>query len=210
MSRFTKCKPSLSRKYQNKQMHGGNHAPSVADWFRNDDTLDRQGISAGKPNGHGICKGVASAWVIAFLNGVREATDSSLFEQYYTDFLRYQATMIKDFGKHIDSHVAQLNKLDLKPNVKEYKNFQAPSLRAEDIPNGRWGIYMSVWQHDIAAGGTWGTGGKQYIVEPNTGLLGYDSITDFLHDLNEYIDSRRTKKNKQSTDPAGFWIYQTG
>ncbi len=210
MASFSRAKASLSCRYKNKATHGGNHAPSASDWFKNDDTLDRQGVSKGKPNGHGICKGTASAWVIAFLNGVKEASDASRYEAFYTDFLRYQATMIKDFGKHIDSHVSQLGKLGVQTHVEQIRQFKAVRLTKDDLPSRRWGTYISVWHHDIAAGGEgrrfFGSR-KFYIVEPNTGLLGYDSQSDMLADLNEYIESRRTKKGLDSTAEAGFWLY---
>jgi hypothetical protein len=208
MPTFPKAVVKLSRRYQNKNTHGGNHAPSVADWFKNDDTLDRQGVDPGRPNGHGICKGTSTSWVIAFLNGVAEATDPSRYEDYYTNFLRYQATMVKDFGKDIDAHVAQFSKLGVSTGITKVKSFTGVNLGLLDIPTGRWGCYMSVWSHDIAAGGAWGKDGRLYICEPNTGLLGYDKVADFLSDLSGYIANRRTSKHLPATEPAGFWIYR--
>jgi hypothetical protein len=208
MAQFTNAVAKLSRRYQNASTHGGNHAPSVADWFKNDDTLDRQGVDGARPNGHGICKGTATSWVIAFLNNVAEATDPSRYEDYYANFLRYQATMVKDFGGHIDKHVAQFSQLGVKAGISKIRSFKAVDLALADIPDGRWGIYMSVWSHDIAAGGTWGSTGRFYICEPNTGLLGYDKVTDFLADLNAYIAGRRTTKGKPATERAGFWMYR--
>ncbi|MEK6239767.1 MAG: hypothetical protein N2C14_34025, partial [Planctomycetales bacterium] len=98
--------------------HDGNHAPRQHEWFTGDDTLATQGASTAKPRAHGICKGVASSWVIAFLNGVPEATDPAKYEQYYMNFLRFQATFIKDFGKHLDMHVAKLSEYSMDPNIK--------------------------------------------------------------------------------------------
>lgn len=210
MAGFDKSVPSMTRRYQNKHTHGGNHAPSVADWFKGDDTLDRQGTSGGRPNGHGICKGTASAWVTAFLNGVPEAVDPERYEDYYTNFLRYQATMTKDFGGHIDRHVAQLAKLGVDAGIVQARKFEAAALTEAHIPQGRWGAYISVWHHDIAAGGTWGTGSKLYIVEPNTGLLGYNNKVSFFSDLDAYISSRRSRKRLPPTEKAGFWIYRPG
>ncbi|WP_292943213.1 hypothetical protein [Novosphingobium sp.] len=210
MAHFANADPQLSCRYKNKATHGGNHAPSVADWFKNDDTLDRQGVSQGKPNGHGICKGTASSWVIAFLNGVRDSYTANTYEEFYTNFLRYQATMVKDFGKHIDSHVAQFKKLGVETNIKEYKSIKVVNLTKSDIPDGRWGAYISCWHHDIACGGTWGTTGNSYICQPNTGLLGYTNYLTMLSDLGTYLDSRRSSKSKPATEPAGFWIYRPG
>lgn len=217
MANFQNAEPNLSCRWQNKSTHGGNHAPSVADWWKKDDTLDRQGVSPGKPNGHGICKGTASSWVIAFLNKVPEAIDPNRFEQYYTDFLRYQGTMTKDFGKHIDSHVAQYSKLGIETNVHQVKQSQIVDLTAADLPGHghghgfgihRWGAYISCWHHDIAIGQRVGFSGAFYIVEPNTGLLGYSTISPFLQDLNAYIGGRRTSKGKGANAGAGYWFYQ--
>lgn len=208
MAHFQQADQAMSCRYQQKHTHGGNHAPSPSDWFRNDDTLDRQGISPGKPNGHGICKGTASSWVIAYLNKVKDATDPALYEAYYRDFLRYQATMVKDFGKHIDSHVAQFSKLGIATHVKQKEQFQAVTLTRSKVPFGRWAAYMSVWHHDIAIGGTFGSIGNLYIVEPNTGLLGYKKWSHFTADLHAYLDHRRNSKGKPLTTPAGFWMYK--
>jgi len=208
MASFPKAADALSARYQDKATHGGNHAPSVSDWFKNDDTLDRQGVDKGRPNGHGICKGISTSWVIAFLNNVADATDPARYEQFYTNFLRFQATMVKDFGGDIDKHVAQFGKLGVNTGTAKVRSFKAVDLGQPDLPDGRWGIYMSVWHHDIAAGGTWGSNGRFYICEPNTGLLGYSKVADFLSDLNGYIGSRRTGKKLPSTETAGFWIYR--
>jgi hypothetical protein len=211
MPHFAQAKPTLSARYQDKDKHGGNHAPSVADWFKNDDTLDRQGVSPGRPNGHGICKGIASSWVIAFLNNVADATDPKRYETYYTNFLRFQATMVKDFGGHIDAHADQFKKIGMGAGIKEIKQASIVKLGDSDVPGaGRWGAYISCWHHDIAAGGLWGMGSKLYINEPNTGLLGYDDKTKFLADLDAYLNHRRNRKRKPATEPAGFWIYKAG
>lgn len=214
MASFPKADSKLSAPYKNASVHGGNHAPSVSDWFKNDDTLDRQGVSQGRPNGHGICKGIASSWVIAFLNKVPDTIDPAKFEQYYANFLRFQATMVKDYGKHIDSHVQQLGAMGMKTNVKQVKQTQIVNLTSKEIPTTfgpgghRWGAYMSVWHHDIAIGARAGKSPTYYILEPNTGLLGYNSRKDFFDDLNAYVAGRRTKKKKSPKEPAGYWFYQ--
>ncbi len=215
MPNFARRDPALSCPFTEAgiEAHGGNHAPSAADWFRNDDTLDRQGVDRRRPNGHGICKGVSSSWVMAFLNGVAEAVDPRRYERYYTDFLRYQATMVKDFGKHIDSHVAQFSKLGVSTNITQVSKFERVNLSESDVPGfGRWAAYISCWHHDIAIGGTWGTGSKLYINEPNTGLHGYSVKARFFSDLNEYIAARRAdpRKNLAANAPAGYWLYKPG
>jgi hypothetical protein len=206
---FENCTPSLTCKYTDKKTHGGNHAPSVADWFKdNDDTLSRQGKSKKSPNGHGICKGTASAWVIAFLSGEIEASDPKLYEAYYTNFLRYQATMIKDSGKHIDTHLEVLERIGLKTTLRPLKAFSAATFTVRDgHMHARWATYASVWHHDIAFGGSHGSSGPFYIVEPNTGLLGYSGSELFIKDLNAYISERRTKKGLPETTEAAYWVY---
>lgn len=215
MPKFARQNLTLSCPFTEEGLedHGGNHAPSAADWWKNDDTLDRQGVDKKRPNGHGICKGVSSSWVIAFLNGVAEATDPDRYERYYADFLRFQGTMVKDFGKHIDSHVDQFSKLGISTNITQVKKFETVDLAEADVPAfGRWGAYISCWHHDIAIGGTWGTGAKLYINEPNTGLHGYDVKASFFADLNEYIAGRRAnpKKKLKANAPAGYWLYKPG
>ncbi|MFK5949731.1 MAG: hypothetical protein QM500_13290 [Methylococcales bacterium] len=209
MAHFVNCTPKLTCKYVNKAIHGGNHAPSALDWFNDDDTLDRQGVGPSRLKGHGICKGIASSWVIAFLKGTIETTDPAQYEAYFTNFLRFQATMIKDFGGHIDTHIAKLTDLQLDPNITFVKKLDIVDFSESDIPVGKWGAYISVWGHDIAIGGKWGAGSMLYINEPNTGLLGYKKKADFFTDLNAYMAARRAKKHKPLNEPAGFWIYKS-
>ena len=161
---FRRATPSLTAKFQNKSIHGGNHAPSASDWFAGDDTLDRQGVMEGSPRGHGICKGVASSWVIALINGVDEATSASAYESYYTNFLRFQATMIKDAGGHIDSHVASLSEMNVDPKIQHISTKDISTFSSSDIPNTskRWGAYISVWGHDIAIGSDCGKRKKPF------------------------------------------------
>lgn len=216
---FERATPSLTVKFQNKAIHGGNHAPSASDWFTGDDTLDRQGIMDGKSKGHGICKGVASSWVIAFINGVDEAASAGLYESYYTNFLRFQATMIKDAGKHINSHVASLSEMNVDPKIQHISTKDISIFSGSNIPNTskRWGAYISVWGHDIAIGSDCGRSKNSfknrssdafYINEPNTGLLGYERKNDFINDLNEYLAARRVKKNKSMNATGAFWFYK--
>jgi hypothetical protein len=106
--------------------------------------------------------------VIAFLNNVPDASDTSLFHSYFTNFLRFQGTYIKDYGKHIDSHLVQLIKLGMTdPGVRLIKQFESTTISENQVVRYTWGAYVSVWKHDIAFGYR---GGKFYIMEPNFGL----------------------------------------
>jgi hypothetical protein len=219
---FPKCDPELSCKYRNKgtlaeetegsKAHTGNHAPAPSKWGWDknnlqDDTLSRQG-------GHGICKGLASAWVIAFVSEVREATDAKEFETYFTNFLRFQGTYIKDYGKHIEGHLNQFAKLGMPTMLRPYfegKDLERVTADGQHFRTGHlhalWAAYLSVWGHDIAVGSLHGSTGPFYILEPNTGLLGYHAATAFADDLNGYLDARRTKKGKPLTANFKMWCY---
>ena len=211
MPHFPNANPELSSRYRNKATHGGNRTPSAADWVKNDDTLDRLAASSTNPDAQEIGKGIASTWVVAFLNGVPETTDPALYEDYYTDFLRYQATMVQDFGEHIDSHVARFEKLGMPTGIKQIKQFDAARLAEADVAaTGRWACYISVGRHGIACGGTLGTDARLYINEPDTGLLGYDGKAGFFPDLDDCISGRRAKEHLPPTDAARFWMYQPG
>lgn len=221
---FPRCIGALSCKYRNagtlvqegagQAAHTGNHAPAPANWGAADDTLTRQGVMVGSPRGHGICKGLASAWVIAFVSNIREATAADEFEEYFTNFLRFQATYIKDYGKHIDTHLNQFAKIGMPTMLRPY--FQDKALdrvvadghvfRSGHL-HARWAAYLSVWSHDIAIGSLHGSSGPFYIFEPNTGLLGYDSAKPFADDVNGYLDDRRTSKGKPLTEPFKMWCY---
>jgi hypothetical protein len=125
--------------------------------------------------------------------------------------------MIKDYkpmrpdsprGKDIETHLKVFERLGVGTNLRLYKKFRAPNFSVQDGHlHARWATYCSVWHHDIAFGGGHGSSGPFYIVEPNTGLLGYSSSDPFIADLNDYIAGRRTRKNKPANEPAGFWVY---
>ncbi|MGK0358325.1 MAG: hypothetical protein ACI9U2_000609 [Bradymonadia bacterium] len=174
-----------------------NSPPSSGNWGASDDTLDRQG-------GHGICKGLATAWVIALVNGVAEARTPELFRRYFIDVLRFQGTYIKDYGKHIDGHVAQLSKMGSDPNVRFIRKVDLQTIRSGDLPAGNWGAYISIWKHDIAIGSY---NGDFYIMDPNCGLLGYNRWT-FLQGVQSLIEGRRARKNKGPMDTIGVWFYR--
>lgn len=187
--------------------HLANHAPLKEDWFADDDTLERQGQEKDRKKGHGICKGVSTAWVVAFMSGVRDATAPDLFNTYYKNYLRFQATMIKDYGDHIPQHLEQFAKIGMPTTLREYRVFEKEAFEIRDgHMHAQWAAYCSVWHHDIAFGSSHGSTGPYYIVEPNTGLLGYTSCSPFLSDLNKYIEKRRSDKNLDGAK-AGFWVY---
>jgi len=221
---FPKCSNDLTCKYQNKGTlqqeqaglapHTGNHAPAPANWGAQDDTLSRQGVTPGSPRGHGICKGLASAWVVAFMSGVQETFKPDKFESYFTNVLRFQATYIKDYGKHIDSHLNQIAKIGQPLMLRPYfegKELARVTADGQHFRDGhlhaRWAAYLSVWKHDIAIGSLHGSTGPFYILEPNTGLMGYHSALDFASDLNGYLDARRASKGKPLTEKFKMWCY---
>ncbi len=174
-----------------------NNPPDQADWGGQDDTLTRQG-------GHGICKGLATAWVIAFLNGVEGASDLDQFPAYFLNVLKFQGTYIKDYGKHIDSHLIQMAKFGFRSGLRRIKEIKPTSLRASDLVGYNWGCYASVWKHDVAFGRR---SGKFYIMEPNFGLFRYQDQSTFLLDANELIEARRARKHKGPNDSVGLWFY---
>lgn len=174
-----------------------NKPPTIADWGVGDDTLDRQG-------GHGICKGLATAWVIALVNGVADARSPALFSRYFNEVLRFQGTYIKDYGKHMDTHVAQLSKMGSDPNVRLIKKSDLRTIQSGDLPSGNWGAYISIWQHDIAIGSY---NNDFFIMDPNCGLLGYNRWT-FLQGIQSLIEGRRARKHKGPMDTIGVWFYR--
>lgn len=174
-----------------------NAPPDAADWGTQDDTLQRQG-------GHGICKGLATAWVIGLLNGVNECSDVVSFANYFHQVLRFQGTYIKDFGRHMDSHLVQLSKMKASAGLRLISQVRRPSLVAGDLVGYNWGAYASVWKHDIGFGRR---AGRFYIMEPNFGLFRYDNQGNFLTDTNLLIEARRNRKHKGPGDEIGLWFY---
>jgi len=174
-----------------------NKPPKAAKWGTADDTLVRQG-------GHGICKGLATAWVIALLSDVREARDKAKFAKYFKEVLRFQGTYIKDFGGHMDAHVTQLKKMSADPGVRLLKKTEPKTLEMGDLPSGNWGAYVSVWKHDVAFGAHTGT---YFIMDPNCGLIGFSNKWKFIQGAQSLIEGRRKRKNKAPEDTIGIWFF---
>jgi hypothetical protein len=188
---FHNCVEILTRRWQDKALHGGNKAPK--DWWAGDHTLQSKA-------GRGICKGIASGWVTAFLNQVPESVDAERFEQYYKEFLRFQATFITDYGRHIGGHLDRMAALSVPSNIQVANVVRGENVELTHIPAGRWAAYVRVWRHDIALGGTWGHTGRFYIVEPNQGLFGYTFCPSWMDDVNSYIRYRQMEKNPTDRD----------
>lgn len=179
-------------------VYNENSPPTQTNWGGGDDTLTRQG-------GHGICKGLATAWVIALLNGERGARDAGLFRSYFTNVLKFQGTYIKDFGKHMDTHVRKLEAMGQSTHLKLIKQRDKVNLHARNLPNGNWGCYVSVWKHDVAFGHY---GHTYFIMDPNCGLIGFRHRRDFLTGANALIEGRRARKNKGPNDTVGLWFFR--
>jgi len=174
-----------------------NNPPPVASWGTADDTLVRQA-------GHGICKGLATAWVIALLSGQKEAHEKGSFRKYFTEVLKFQGTYIKDFGQHMDGHVKQLKKMSADPGVRLLKKITPKTLEMSDVPSGNWGAYVSVWKHDVAFGSY---NNKYYVMDPNCGLIGFSNKWKFVAGAQSLVEGRRTRKNKGPDDTIGIWFY---
>lgn len=193
-------------KYSNasgsKRVKGQNNPPTMERISTNDpnDALLKQ-------QGHGICKGLASTWVIAFLNDVEESFNPEKFEDWFTGFAKFQGTYIKDSGGHIDKHLAQIEESGVYTGVIVEKAITRTKLSSDDFPkNHPWAAYCSIWKHDIAFGYMGEHSGNYYIMEPNDGLYIYDDEHKFLEDANGYIEERRSLKKKKPEDSLGLWF----
>jgi hypothetical protein len=158
-----------------------------------------------KQQGHGICKGLTTAWVIAFLNGVDETSNPGTFGEWFTGIAKFQGTYIKDAGGHIDQHLQLIEKTGMLTGVRVDHVVSVTSLSATNFPRTTpWAAYCSIWQHDIgfAADGR----GHFYIMEPNDGLYVYDSESKFIADANGYVGDRRTAKGKTNGESFGLWF----
>jgi hypothetical protein len=158
-----------------------------------------------KQQGHGICKGLTTAWVIAFLNGVDEASNPASFSDWFTGIAKWQGTYIKDAGGHIDKHLQLIEKTGMLTGVVVDHVVAVQSLSSSDFPRTTpWAAYCSIWHHDIgfAADGR----GNFYIMEPNDGLYVYDSQSEFIADSNGYVADRRVAKSKTNGETFGLWF----
>ena len=169
-----------------------------------------EGIDREDPNdafvlqqGHGICKGLASSWVIAFLNGVSEASDAKRFAEWF-EIARLHGTEIKNAGGHIDQHVAKIEAANVMTGVKVQSRIDVSTVEEAQFPQAPWATYCSIWKHDIAFGAD-SVSGRFYIMEPNDGLAIYKDRVTFLADLKAYVEDRRRVKGKQPNDTMGLY-----
>ncbi|MGI3900408.1 MAG: hypothetical protein ACRYGP_23685 [Janthinobacterium lividum] len=153
--------------------------------------------------GHGICKGLASSWVIAFLNRVSEASDAKRFAEWF-EIARLHGTEIKNAGGHIDQHIAKIEAANVMTGVNVQSRIDASTVAEAQFPKAPWATYCSIWKHDIAFGAD-SVSGRFYIMEPNDGLAIYKDRETFLADLKAYIEDRRKVKGKQPNETIGLY-----
>lgn len=157
------------------------------------------------PEQSGICKGLVSAWIIAFLHGDEGARDVTKFKNYFVKVLRFHGSFVSDYSKptgyQIENIYSKMSELGVNPGLKLHADFSTPKLEVEQIPHhAAWGAYVNVWEHAI--GLACDDRGNYWIMDPNYGLYVYADVKFFLQDANQLIANRRTHKRNKMVKEA--------
>lgn len=155
-------------------------------------------------DGHGICSGITSTWVIGFVNGNEGAHDTREFTDYFRNTLRFQGAYLKEVGGRIKTHLEEILKAKLEPNVKKAAYLHEKKAEDLKLPSNDWAGYAAIWHHAVGIGSA---GGKFYIMDPNYGLYKYEDKEHFVADLGVLVEARRKRKEKDDEDKIKVFCY---
>jgi len=156
--------------------------------------------------GHGICSGMTTTWVIGFLGTQAGANDVREFEAYFDNVLRFQGAYLKENGGRIEKQLEAVLKEKLDHDCKKLTASKGKDVKALTIPDkGDWGAYLAVWGHATGIGCK---KGLYYIMDPNYGLFEYKSKEDWLADIGIYVEARRKLKKMKPEDEIMLFPYQ--
>ncbi|MBZ4418482.1 hypothetical protein [Myxococcus sp. RHSTA-1-4] len=155
--------------------------------------------------GHGICSGMTTTWLIGFLNNRADASDPAQFQDYFMNVLRFQGAYLKESGGRADSQLDELAKAHLDHGLKALSVATAKVADGKlPFPKSPWAAYVSIWGHAIGIGER---DGKWYMMDPNYGLFVYSGRDTFLADFSAIVEARRTKKGKGPNDTIKLLFY---
>lgn len=187
--------------YKSAVIRGKNNAPGGADGVDSDVqfNLGAPGASAMKDRKHGICCGITIAWIVGVCHGRADAVNTTGFEAYFRDVLRFQGAYLKDYKGNVDA----LDDLDgIQPlGLKKSSTGKCTSaeLSGRFPASGSWASYLGLYHHAVGVGAHAAgllSGTRYLIMDPNAGLFKYKHKSDFIEDVKQLCDARREAKGR--------------
>ncbi|MDH5540176.1 MAG: hypothetical protein OEY03_12300 [Rhizobacter sp.] len=179
--------------YKSAVIRGMNNAPGGAGGV-DDDVQHRLGAPGGASmmdRKHGICCGITVAWIIGVCHKREDAVNTTGFDDYFRNVLRFQGSYIKDFKGNVDA-------MDELQGIQTQGLGKTASGRCnEDQLSGRfpsrgaWASYLGLYHHAVGIGYS---GSRYLIMDPNAGLFKYKGKSDFISDVKALCDARRQSK----------------
>lgn len=175
-------------------IRGMNNAPGGADGVDEDVqfSLGAPGGSAMKDRKHGICCGITVAWIVGVCHKRSDAVNTTGFDAYFRDVLRFQGAYIKDFKGNVGAMD------DLQGIQPQGLGKVASGKATEGELSGRfpmfgaWGAYLGLYHHAVGIGYA---ASNYLIMDPNAGLFKYKNKSDFVSDVKALCRARREAKN---------------
>ena len=179
--------------YKFKQIRYQNNAPGGLDGVDSDvqHNLGAPGSSSMKDRKHGICCGISIAWIIGVCHKREDAVNTTGFEAYFRDVLRFQGAYIKDFKGNVDA-IDDLEGIQTQGLAKiATGNATDDDLSGRFPATGAWAAYLGLYHHAVGIGSS---GSRYLIMDPNAGLFKYKNKSDFISDIKALCSARRDAK----------------
>ncbi len=153
----------------------------------------------------GICAGITTSWVIAFLNANKnkEAQDAAKFKDFFLNMLRFQGAYMQE-----EQSWDTIDKLAAKMviNGQTIKRVEPLRLNKSDLPTeGWWAAYVSFRGHAVGIGKY---SGRYHIMEPNFGLFTYANEDDLVSDFRQLQTQCRNAFNIDFTRKIACHFYK--
>lgn len=148
--------------------------------------------------GGGICSGITTAWIVMFLNDNQSAFPAKFEENF--EVTRFHGAYFKELHGKTPDHIEKMDKV-LDSRLSEVNRQSQRQTSSLILPSDtKWAAYLSIWGHAIGIGKT---NNKYYIMDPNYGLFVYNDKSDFLTDLQTFVEARAKRKNQDSSAKFG-------
>ncbi|TQV78688.1 hypothetical protein FKG94_11705 [Exilibacterium tricleocarpae] len=149
----------------------------------------------------GVCCGISTAWMAAFLGGNADATNHGSFGDFF-QVMRFQGAYGKFYGDRPWHQETLLNSFGLGPLTATQMTFS----QSANIPfqrfalRSRWVGYVFTCEHVIAIGKA--RDSNFFIMDPNAGLFEYTRQDQFRADLGEYLAAIWSETHDVFTAPS--------
>jgi len=160
--------------------------------------LGAPGAAAKLDRKHGICCGIAIAWIVGLCHAYKDATNTSTFYPYFINQLRFQGAYLKDNKGSVNS-IDDLDGIHPHGLVRVRNGRCAVNALSAMYPSGTWAAYLGIWHHAVGIGALdrgRSRSKRYFIMDPNGGLFKYRNKADFTADVMALCEARRTRKQQ--------------